>query len=188
MVSGYSTVRSGTLTWREWGLWVKARRYLKKEALITLYYSFVYPYLTYCNHIWGATYVSNLKKLMKLQNRIVRVFSNAKYRESADPLYKTLGIMKFVDINKYLIAHFMFRYCNKKLFNSYFEYNSHYHNYNTRSAQHFHTPQIQTDLAETAIKYRGAIIRNAILNYGIYPDTSESIFVKFLKQIVDILP
>ena len=170
---------------------VKAKQYLKKEALITLYYSFVNPYLTYCNHIWGATYVSNLMKLIKLQNRIVRVISNAKYRESAHPLYKILGIMKFVDINKYLIARFMFRYCNNELpvlFNSYFEYNCDYHNCNTRSAEHFHTSQIKTDLAKTGIKYRGAIIWNAILNHAIHADTSESIFVKFLTQIVDILP
>ena len=170
---------------------VRAKRYLKKEALIALYYTFVYPYLTYCNHIWGATYVSNLMKLIKLQNRIVTVISNAKYRESAHPLYKTLGIMKFVDINKYLIARFMFRYCNNKLpvlFNSYFEYICDYHNYNTRSAEHFHTPQMKTDLAKTDIKYRGAIIWNGILNHGTHADTSELIFVKFLKQIVDILP
>ena len=99
--------------------------------------------------------------------------------------------MKVVDINRYLIAHFMFRNCNNKLpemFNSYFEYNSDYHNYNTRSAQHFHTPQIKTYLAKTGIKYRGAIMWNSILNHGIYPDTSESIFVKFLKEIVDVPP
>ena len=99
--------------------------------------------------------------------------------------------MKFVDINKYLIARFMFRYCNDKLpalFNSYFEYNCDYYNHNTRSAEHFHTPQIKTDQAKTGIKYRGAIIWNAILIHGIHADTSESIFVKFLKQIVDILP
>ena len=95
------------------GMLVKAKRYLKKDALITLYYSFVYPYLTYCNHILGATYGSHLKKRITLQNRMVRVISNAKYRESADPLYKTFGIIKLVDINKYLIARFMFRYCNK---------------------------------------------------------------------------
>ena len=85
----------------------------------------------------------------------------------------------------------MVRYCNNKLpvlFNSYFEYNCDYHNYNTRSAEHFHTPQIKSDLAKTGIKYRGAIIWNAILNHGIHADTFESIFVKSLKQIVDILP
>ena len=106
------------------GMLVKAERYLKKEALITLYYPFVYPNLTYCNHIWGATYVSNLMKFIKLQNRIVRVISNAKYRESAHPLYKTFEIMKFVDINKYLIARFMFRYCNDCLVMTWFQANA----------------------------------------------------------------
>ena len=128
------------------GMMVKAKKYLRKEALLTLYYSFVCPYLTYCNHIWGATYISNLKKLIKLQNRIVRVIFTAKYRENADPLYKALGILKLVDINKYLIGRFMFRYCNgslSKLFNSFFEDNSDYHNYDTRTAQHFHMPPVK---------------------------------------------
>ena len=43
------------------GMMVKANKYIRKEALLTLYFSFVYPYLTYFNHIWGATYISNLK-------------------------------------------------------------------------------------------------------------------------------
>ena len=38
------------------GIIIKARQYLNKSGLMYLYYSFIYPYLTYCNHIWGATY------------------------------------------------------------------------------------------------------------------------------------
>ena len=34
---------------------LKTRRYLTKTAKMTSYYSFIYPYLTYCNHIWGST-------------------------------------------------------------------------------------------------------------------------------------
>ena len=56
----------------------------------------------------------NLNKL--IQNMFVRVFSHAKYRDSADPLYKgNLEILKLVDINKYLIGRFMFRCCNNSL-------------------------------------------------------------------------
>ena len=36
------------------GMMIKAKQYLQKEALVTLYYSFIYPYFTYCNHIWGG--------------------------------------------------------------------------------------------------------------------------------------
>ena len=33
----------------------KARRLLKASTLITLYYSFKYPYFTYCIEVWGRT-------------------------------------------------------------------------------------------------------------------------------------
>ena len=36
------------------GLIIKARKMLTSDALLTLYHSFVFPYLSYCNHIWGC--------------------------------------------------------------------------------------------------------------------------------------
>ena len=89
---------------------IKARNYLNKQGLLTLYYSFVYPYLTYCNHIWGNIYQSNLKQLCVTQNKIVRVIAGVKPRESAEPLYESLSIIKLNDINKYLIVRFMYKY------------------------------------------------------------------------------
>ena len=116
---------------------------------------------------------------------------NLRRRESVEPVYKAMGILKFIDINKYLIARFMYRYCNDlvpELFQTYFISNYEYHDYTTRQAHHFHIPKVKTDLAKTGIKYRGAIVWNFILHKSIYPDTSEAIFVKFLKKIVDIIP
>ena len=46
------------------GMVIKAREYLNRSALLTLYYSFVYPYLTHCNHVWGCTYYTNLKQFL----------------------------------------------------------------------------------------------------------------------------
>ena len=98
-----------------------------------------------------------------------------------------LGIFRLTDINKYLIGRFMFRYCNNQvpaLFHSFFAYNHEIHSYDTRSGPHFHIPQKKTNFGKTGIRYRGAIIRNNILSKGIYPDTSECVFVKFLKTIL----
>ena len=35
-------------------IWIllKARKKLHRSSLISLYYSFAYPYLIYCNHVW----------------------------------------------------------------------------------------------------------------------------------------
>ena len=40
------------------GMIIKARNYLNRDELRCLYYSFVYPYFTYCNHIWGFKFKS----------------------------------------------------------------------------------------------------------------------------------
>ena len=51
------------------GMIIKAKYYLNKNALLTLYYSFVYPYFTYCNHVRGFTYSTNLDNLYRLQKK-----------------------------------------------------------------------------------------------------------------------
>ena len=48
---------------------VKARKFINTEGLKCLYHTFIYPYLTYGNHIWGSTYKSKLDKIYVLQKR-----------------------------------------------------------------------------------------------------------------------
>ena len=49
------------------GILAKARKKLSKSSLINLYYSFAYPYLIHCNHVWGHNYTTSLEKLHLLQ-------------------------------------------------------------------------------------------------------------------------
>ena len=51
------------------GILIKARKFINKDALVTLYYSFIYPYLLYCNHIWGSSCSQNLQRLFVLQKK-----------------------------------------------------------------------------------------------------------------------
>ena len=169
------------------GMIIKARNYLNKNGLVNLYYSFIYPYLTYCNHIWGSTYKTNLQKLVILQNKVVRIISHVKSRISAAPLYDQLRIMQFLDINKYLIGRFMYKYHTGNvptIFVSFFQQNREIHDYNTRTASHLHIPAVKSDLGKTGIRYRGALIWNYIYNDGYNTDVSEAVFVKCLKTII----
>jgi hypothetical protein len=43
---------------------------LPSHILTSLYYTLVYPYLTYCNIIWTSTYASHLRKLQIAQKRL----------------------------------------------------------------------------------------------------------------------
>ena len=90
------------LTWKEhityisskiskgMGMLIKAQNYLNKDGLIALCNSFVFPYFTYHNHIWGNTY-----KSFVLQNKIVHIISHVKPKQSVQPLCHNLGIMPF---------------------------------------------------------------------------------------------
>ena len=45
------------------GIMFKARHYLKGNALVNLYNSFIYPYLIYCIEAWGNATNCHLKQL-----------------------------------------------------------------------------------------------------------------------------
>ena len=51
LVSRYSTVRSGTLTWREWGLWYKLTKFPNNPISWNLFFSIGSSYA-----LWGNSY------------------------------------------------------------------------------------------------------------------------------------
>ena len=165
----------------------KAKKYLNGYSLVTLYYSFIYPYMCYCNHIWGSTYESNLKKLSILQKRIITIISGTRPKEHTDPLYEKLGPMKSMSLNKYLIGKLMFCYNNKQvpdIFYGYFKPIQDIHYHNSRRCSGLYARQPKTELSKFSISYRGPVLWNKIISIGINPETSEAIFTKFLKKFI----
>ena len=68
------------------GIISKARRKLHKSSLISLYYSFAFPYFIYCNHVWGNTYKTNLESIVRVQKKLVRIITCSSYRAHTEPL------------------------------------------------------------------------------------------------------
>ena len=68
------------------GIIAKAHFYLSFQTLMTVHYSLVYPFLTYCNVAWSFTYCSNLHCIYFLQKRLVRLITKAHYLANK-PLY-----------------------------------------------------------------------------------------------------
>ena len=97
------------------GIILKARKYLLKESLISLYYSFIYPYLIYCNHVWGLACKTHLDSFIKLQKRAIRIIVGVHPTTHTEPLFQKLKLLKCEDINKYLIGGLMFRIQNNAL-------------------------------------------------------------------------
>ena len=54
------------------GIICKAKKMLNVSSLNTLYYSFVYPHLTYGIEVWGAASKCLIQSVEKFQKKIIR--------------------------------------------------------------------------------------------------------------------
>ena len=73
---------------RSIGILSKLRYYLGLDVLINLYFSFIYPFLTYSLIVWGNTYPTTTKPLFTLQKRAVRTITFSRFDEHSSPLCK----------------------------------------------------------------------------------------------------
>ena len=107
---------SGKIAWGI-GIILKARKYLLKEYLISLYYSSIYPYLIYYSHVWGLTCKTHLDSLIKLKKGAIRIIVGVHPRTHTVPRFQKLKLLKCVDINILLAAScFAFKTMNCPFF------------------------------------------------------------------------
>ena len=64
-----------------------SRFYLSTKTKLLLYYSLIYPYLTYCNLTWSSTKATNLNRIFLIQKRVVRAITNAPFHALTAPLF-----------------------------------------------------------------------------------------------------
>ena len=94
------------------GIIKKASFYLSKSTLLTLYYSLVYPYMQYCILVWGSMYPSNLRRIVLLQKRVVRIINKAVYDAHTEPMFNDLGLLPFQKIYLFHLGNLCF--CSTK--------------------------------------------------------------------------
>ena len=73
---------------RGMGIIYKAGKYLNRDSLITLYYSFLYPYLNFCVTVWGNSNRKYLHGIIITQKRAVRNICKKERRSESAPLLK----------------------------------------------------------------------------------------------------
>ena len=90
------------------GVLYKLQNYVSEKGLVNLYYSLVYPHLTYCNLSWGGTSVTHLNPLIVLQKRAIRIITKIGYRDHTNLKFYESRILKMHDIHKLQLAVFLF--------------------------------------------------------------------------------
>ena len=162
----------------------RARSFLPKLCLKTLYYCLVYPYLHYCIIVWGSTYKTNLRRLVSLQKRGIRIISKSTFDSHSDPIFKELELLKLSDIRQLELGKLMFSLNHSLLpskFNDYFSLNKQVHSYATRHANDFHLPFCRTNLRKFSVSFQGPTYYNSIEN-DIKESNSLHLFKTKLKK------
>ena len=135
------------------GVIYKASFCLPTSSLLTLYYSLVCPYLVYCVSVWGSTYPSNLKRILLLQKKVVRIISGSAFDAHTEPIFKQLKILKLCDIFRFQVGKIMFLFKKGRLpiaFNNLFLIRSQLHSYITRNSSSFYTFSCQINIKKFA--------------------------------------
>ena len=96
------------------GILSKLRHYVDVRILTNLYYSIVYPFLTYAVIIWGNTYASTIKPLVTLQKKAIRIINFTNFQAHTNHLFFYHKILKFHDIVTFSTALFMYDYYHGK--------------------------------------------------------------------------
>ena len=152
---------------RSIGIISKLRHFINIKTLVQLYYTLIYPFLTYSCMVWGNTYTSNLKPLEVLQKRTIRIITFSRFDAHTSPLFAQLKILKMPHVIVFQTACFMFRFSKGKLpkaFNTFFSTINSSHDYNTRLATRytFSVPSIRSNYGKFNIRYAGPKVWNNI--------------------------
>ena len=135
---------------RSIGILSKLQYYVNITIQINLYYSLIYPFLTYGILSWGNAYTTTLQPLYILQKKAMRIITFSNFDQHSTPLFRLLNIIKLDDLVTLHISIFMFKFHNRLLpsyFDFFFTEVKEIHKYNTRGAanQSYYMPRARTN-------------------------------------------
>ena len=167
------------------GLLYKIKNKLNKELLINLYYSLIYPHLTYCNIIMGNSPNSHIEILKKCQNRFIRIIHNLPLSAHTSSYFYDMKLLNLTQINILSISIFMYKFLHNNLpnfYNNFFALSSHHQQKITRHTPIFYTKRARIKLLTTSVKHTGPKIWKNIVPDSLKNFNSLHLFKNKLKK------
>lgn len=163
------------------GIIKRTRNILSASTLRTLYFSFIYPYLTYGIEAWGSMINSYILPIIKLQKKIIRIISFANYIAHTAPLFSKLKILQLDKIYQFQLCMFMFKVYHKispNIVKDMFEQMD--NQYSTRSSGKFRVPLFHYTYLQRSLNFKGVVCWNYIADFVDYT-CSAATYKKRLK-------
>ena len=128
-------------------------------------YALLYPCLSYGIIVWVCAYKTRLNCLQTKQNKSLRRIFFAHSKESADPYFKLLGLLKVGNIYKFKMCCLIHKIMNKAdsipdIISDILTLASRIHRYNTRFAGKFNLfrVQISTNSGKSSFNFAGSFL------------------------------
>ena len=152
------------------GMISKIRHYVNQNTLRTIYFGIFSSILTYGCQIWGQFVNNNINRIIKLQDKVIRIINFAYYNASRNPLYNNSKILKLCDNIK--LINFMYVHDSLKgnlplALNNNFIFSHNLHNYNTRGSilNKIVLPRVRTKVyGLKSINYESSLVWNNLVS------------------------
>lgn len=141
----------------------KIRHYVNVKILVQFYHTIILPFFSNCCIVWGNTYNHNIKPLLRMQKKVIRLIIFSNFDAHTSPLFFQLILLKLQ--NHIKLLYFMHQFLIDKwpkIFYSFLIKTSDKHNVNTRFATRitFYVAKIRTNYGRFNIRYNGPTLWN----------------------------
>ena len=93
------------------GILGRVRPYIDEPSALSIYFSLIHSYLMYCVSVWGATFKKNLRPLITLQKKAMRIVGKVDSRAPSEPLFKKFKVLPLDKLVLYQSASIMHQVC-----------------------------------------------------------------------------
>ena len=138
------------------GILNRIKDFVPYSTMITLYNSLIYPYLLYCNLVWGGTFHTNLAALVILQKKAIRIIHHKPYGSHTKPLFFQSKLLNLFDIHNYLLGIYMYNAETSEFTRTHLHY--------TRNRDQLLPRFHRLALSQKSISYSGPIFWNSLPN------------------------
>ena len=147
----------------------RLRRFLDKNALLSLYHAIIQPNIDYAISVWGYSSSANRGLISRLQHRAARIISgNHDYiNVRGVDLMNQMGLQSVEVRRNYYTAILMFKITNElapSRLNNLFTFSKDTHDIPTRSSvgSKYQIPEPNFEFYRNSLKYQGSMLWNAL--------------------------
>ena len=144
------------------GIIWKIRKLCTGKSLKLIYHSLIYSNLIYCNSVWGHCKMIALRPLEVVHKKIIRAVDGAHRMAHTNEIFERLSLLSLSNINRYMVAIFVYKCINSREFSELFNYRVIERNTRSSDRNLLFIPRIYNVHSEQSIDYRGPYIWNQI--------------------------